>query len=123
MVKGGQRSFSLDTISYVNPRYVTTELEGEGLDAEFVSNGDSSKYYKTEKAEPVEHELVVAGNKTGKHVLNITTVDNSIDSNTTYQLPVYVEPRTDASSLPGLGLVQALAIFMASAIYALVLQS
>lgn len=114
--QGGNAFLFVEATIQTDSREFTTYLEGDNIDAEFVSNGQSSKTYEVEPSNPERLHIRVSGTEVGEQELRIITSDDSVDVNTTETFPVYVRKSvTEGQPLPGLTSFYMLLILLSSA--------
>ncbi len=96
-------------------REFTTYLEGDNADAEFASNGQSSKTYTLDPSKPVRHQIRLNGTNLGDGELEIITYDSTVDLNTTETVPIYVrESIEEGQAVPGLTTVHVIFTLLSS---------
>lgn len=99
----GQGFFFFEADVDTQNRTVTTYLEGNNLNAEFVDTGSSQRTYQVDTGDPERFHVRVQSDDPGKHELRIVTEDDSVASNTTVTMPVYVrESVPESAEVPGL---------------------
>lgn len=115
--EGGQGFFFFESDVDTDNRTVTTYLEGDNVTAVFMDSGNSQKTYEVDKGDPERFHVKVESDQPGKHELKIITEDNSVSSNTTITLPVYVrENISEQQTVPGLTFFNILIIAAMSSI-------